>query len=130
MENKKFSFLDIKTIKKYYKLADYYKVSEIARGLKKAKTSDKGFLEVYKKNSDKEKIKNIPLKKTNPQGANWYNTRINRIKAKLGQMKTMNIKFFHEDGKLKGLPTKMHVILIMWAYSPYPEKLKNIKINL
>ena len=42
MENKVF-FFRYKNIKKYYKLADYYKVSEIARGLKKAKTSDKGF---------------------------------------------------------------------------------------
>ena len=35
--------------------------------------------------------------------------------------------FFHKDGKLKGLPTKMHTILIMWAYSPYEAKIKKIK---
>ena len=35
-------------------------------------------------------------------------------------MKSMNIKYFDKDG----VPTKMHVILIMWAYSPYVDKLK------
>ena len=38
----------------------------------------------------------------------------------------MKLKYFHEEGKLKGLPTKMHTILIMWAYSPYEAKLKSI----
>jgi hypothetical protein len=41
-------------------------------------------------------------------------------------MKSQHISFFHQDGKLKGLPTKMHTILIMWAYSPYENKIKEI----
>ena len=67
------------------------------------------------------------MRKDKPDGANWEKTRINRINAKLGQMKSFNIDFFHKSGPLKGLPTKMHTILIMWAYSPYPSKIKTIK---
>ena len=46
----------------------------------------------------------------------------------MGQMKSMKIDYFHKDGDMKGLPTKMHVILIMWAYSPYEKELKNLKM--
>ena len=63
-------------------VAKYYKISEVARGIKKAKTSDKGFLEVFKKNSDSKKLKDIPVKSSNPDGANWYDTRNNRLNAK------------------------------------------------
>ena len=124
-----YKFIDINLIKYFDKLAKYYKISEIARGLKKAKTTDKGFLQVFKKNSDAKKLKDIPVKSTNPDGANWYDTRNNRLNAKIGQMNKMKLKYFHDDGKLKGLPTKMHTILIMWAYSPYIEKLNYIKKN-
>ena len=37
-----------------------------------------------------------------------------------------NIDYFHKSGDMKGMPTKMHVILIMWAYSPYEKKIKAI----
>ena len=50
----------------------------------------------------------------------------NRLKAKIAQMKRQKIDYFHKFGKMKGLPTKMHLILIMWAYSPYETKLKKI----
>ncbi len=124
-----YKFIDIKLVKHFDKLAQYYKISEVARGIKKAKTSDKGFLEVFKKNSDSKKLKDIPIKLSNPDGANWYDTRNNRLNAKLGQMNKMKLKYFHEEGKLKGLPTKMHTILIMWAYSPFVKELNYIKKN-
>lgn len=126
---KEIKFLDISLVKYFDKLAEYYNISEVARGLKKAKTTDKGFLEVFKKNSDSKNLKNIPVKASNPNGANWYDTRNNRLNAKLGQIKKMNLKLFHDEGNLKGLPTKMHTILIMWAYSPHDKMLKNIKKN-
>lgn len=125
-----FKFLDIKLIKKFYNLANEYKVSEVCRGIKKPKTTDKGFLEIYSKIKNPIDLKNIPVRKNNPDGSNWYQTRENRLKAKIGQIKSQKIEYFHKKGDLKGLPTKMHVILIMWAYSPYEEKLKNLKINI
>lgn len=111
----------------YDKLAEHYNISRRARGLEKPLTTDYGFLEIYKKNSDAKKLKNLPVRADKPNGANWEKTRINRINAKKGQMKSFKIDYFHKSGPLKGLPTKMHTILIMWAYSPYPSKIKTIK---
>ena len=128
LDYNKFNFLNIKLIEKFYPLADRYKVSEICRGLKKPKTTDKGFLEVYKTVNHPDELKKIPVKKSKKNGANWFDTRINRLNAKIGQMNTMNIDYFHKDGTMKGLPTKMHTILIMWGYSPYKDKLKKITI--
>jgi len=122
--DKKYPFLDHSLIDYYQKLASYYQISKVARGLEKPKTTDKGFLQVYTPSIKEEDLKNIPVRKNNPSGANWYQTRVNRICAKLGQMKSQNIPYFYDEGKLKGLPTKMHTILIMWAYSPYADKLK------
>ena len=124
-----FKFLNYNLIKKFLKLAEYYKISEIARGKKKAGTTDKGFLEIYKNIKKPDELKNIPVRKDNPNGANWFKTRENRLNAKLGQMKKMNLDFFHKDGKLKGFPTKMHTILIMWGYSPFESKIKKIEIT-
>ena len=43
-----YPFLKLSLIKKYEKLAQYYNVSKVARGLLNPKTSDKGFLVIYK----------------------------------------------------------------------------------
>lgn len=118
-------FLPYKIVKKFIPLADYYGISKCARGLEKCKTSDKGFLEIYSKIKNINELEKIPIKKDKPNGANWLQTRNNRVKAKLGQMKKMNIPLY-----VDGIPSKMHVILIMWAYSPDPNienSLKNIK---
>lgn len=122
-----FPYLSRSIINYYDKLAEYYNISRRARGLDKPITTNVGFLNVYQKNSDAKKLSKCPVRKDKPNGATWEKTRINRINAKMGQMKSQNIPFFHESGKLKGLPTKMHTILIMWAYSPYENKIKNIK---
>ena len=126
--NKKFKFLKMDLIKKFYPLFNKYKVAEVCEELKKFKTTDKGFLEVYSKVEKQDELKKIPVRKDKPDGVNWYKTRENRLKAKIGQMKRQKLDYFHKSGKMKGLPTKMHVILIMWAYSPYETKLKNLKI--
>ena len=108
-------FLPYKLVHKFEKLADYYNISRGARGLEKPKTSDEGFVRVYEKYSNSKKLEKIPIKKSNPNGANWLQARNNRVRAKLGQMEKMGIPWFDKNG----LPTKMHTILIMWAFSPF-----------
>lgn len=117
-------FLPYNLVHKYEKLAEFYNISRGARGLEKPVTSDEGFVRVYEKNKKPELLEKIPVKKSKPNGANWLQTRNNRVRAKLGQMTKMNIPWFDKNG----LPTKMHTILIMWAFSPYENKLK--KLNL
>lgn len=125
------NWLPYSLVHKFEKLADYYNISRGARGLEKPTTSDEGFVRIYEKvKGNYKKLKNIPLRKDKPDGANWYQMRNVRVKAKSGQMKTMKIPLYHTSGKLKGLPTKMHTILIMWAYSPDEKNIKNIGNNL
>ncbi len=133
---KELPYLDLKTINAFEKLAEYYNVSRKARGLEKPTTSDEGFLVVYRKLKSAKKLKDIPCRKDKPEGVKWDRKREIEVFGKLGQSKRMKIPLFHKEGLLKGLPTIIHVNMIMWAYSPDPKKLKeslkilkNIKLN-
>lgn len=121
-----YKFLPYSLVHKYEKLADYYGISKTARGIEQPKTTDYGFVRVYEKARTPEKLEKIPVKKDSPKGANWRQTRNNRVAAKLGQMKKMKISFYGDDG----LPTKMHTILIMWAYSPDEKKIEKIDLKV
>jgi hypothetical protein len=118
-------FLPYSLVHKFEKLANFYGISKGARGLEQPKTSDEGFVRVYEKNPSAKKLEAIPVKKSNPKGLNWLRNRNNRVRAKLGQLKKMDIAWFTKEG----LPTKMHTILIMWAYSPYQKKLEKIDLK-
>ena len=113
-------YLPLPIIKKFEKLAEYYNISRKSRGLEKSIKSDYGFLEIYKKvKGDKKKLRNLPIKKDNPDGDTWDRYRNSFCKRRISMIKYhKNYKMYHTEGKLKGLPTPMHVVLIMWAYSP------------
>ena len=120
-------YLPLSLVNSYEKLADYYNVSRKARGLEKPTTSNEGFLVVYRKiKGNGSLMKNIPCKKTKVNGVNWDRKRAIEVYGKLGQSQRMKLDLFHKSGDLKGLPTKIHINMIMWAYSPYPTKLKKI----
>ena len=72
--SKQYPYLSRKLIDYYDKLAEHYNISRRARGLEKPLTTDKGFLQVYLKNSDAKKLKNCPVRKDKPDGANWENS--------------------------------------------------------
>jgi hypothetical protein len=109
-------------------LADYYNISRKARGLEKPTTSDKGFLEIWRQvKGDKKKLRNYPVKSKLPNGQTWDKQRNNYIIRRLSMMKNAKDKLYYEKGIDKGLPTKLHVNMIMWAYSPdYKNVLNNI----
>ena len=124
---KKLAYLPLSIVNSYEKLAQYYNVSLKARGLEKPTTSDEGFLVVYRKvKGNGELMKTIPCKKDKKDGVHWDRKREIEVSGKLGQAKSMKLDFFHKTGLLKGLPTVIHVNMIMWAYSPYPSKLKKL----
>jgi hypothetical protein len=125
--NKKLPYLPLALVNSYEKLADYYNVSRKARGLEKPTTSNEGFLVVYRKVKGNERLmKNIPCRKNKVNGVNWERKRAIEVYGKLGQAQRMKLDFFHKSGILKGLPTKIHINMIMWAYSPYGSKLKKL----
>lgn len=122
-EDMSYPFLPIETIKSYEKLADIYKVSEVARGLKKGTKTDQGFLKILKSVSHPNKLQYIPVKIKNPQGQDYWSYRISFINSRLGQMKKAKTPLFYTEGKFKGLPTKQHVILILHGFSPLAKSL-------
>ena len=125
--NKKLPYLPLVLVNSYEKLANYYNVSRKARGLEKPSTSNEGFLVVYRKiKGNGSLMKNIPCRKNKASGVNWERKREIEVYGKLGQSQRMKLDLFHKSGVLKGLPTKIHINMIMWAYSPYPTKLKKI----
>lgn len=113
-----YKFLPLSTVIKYEKIAEEYGVSEVARGLIPSTKTDEGFLKVYKRVKKPHKLQYIPIKQSRPQGQDYYSFRNSFIKSRLGQMKASNAPLFYKEGKYKGLPTKQHIILIMYAYSP------------
>ena len=124
---KKLPYLHLELVNSYEKLAEYYNVSRKARGLEKPTTSDEGFLVVYRKvNGNGNLMKNIPCKNSKKNGVVWERKRIIEVLGKVGQAKSMKLDYFPKEGPLKGLPTVIHVNMIMWAYSPYPNKLKKV----
>ena len=97
-------------------------VEQALRVLKRKLQRD-GFFKIIKLKNTYEKPSE-KKKRILQENINWNDKRDNQVKAKYNLMKKMKYKFFHNKGNLKGLPTKLHVNLIMWAYSPYPDILK------
>jgi len=67
-----YKLIPLKIVKIFESLANYYDISRKSRGLEKPTKSDKGFLQLYKKLNGKwEKMKSLPVKKSNPNGEKW-----------------------------------------------------------
>jgi hypothetical protein len=118
-EDSNYKFLSLEQIAKYEKIAEIYKVSEVARGIKKGTKTDKGFLQMYKEVQGKSsKLQYIPVKIYKPEGQDYWSYRIGFINSRIGQIKKANTPLYYTYGKYKGLPTKQHIILILHGYSP------------
>lgn len=115
----RFKYLPLSKVKKFIKLAKERGVSKVARGEVQSKQTDLGFIEAYKKvNGSISKMKSFPVKRTNPDGQTWNERREAFVARHLTQMRRNNIPLFEKSGKYKGTPTRQHLALIMWAYSP------------
>lgn len=123
-----YAYLPLELVKKYEKLAEFYDISHVARGIKPATKSDEGFLVVYKRvGGDVAKLRSIPIFKTRGlDGSMNYDVyREKFLNSRLGQIKYGKTPLFNESG----LPTIQHTIMIMHAYSPEPAKIrKNAKL--
>ena len=123
-EEKKYPFLPYSKILQYEPLAAEYEVSEVARGIKKGTKTDEGFLKVLKDQKGKAyKLQYIPVKKSRPEGQDYWSYRITFLNSRTGQIKKGKTPLFYTDGKFKGKPTKQHIICIMHGYSPVPNKI-------
>jgi hypothetical protein len=72
-------------------------------------------------------MKNLPVKKKNPNGENWEHHRSDYCHRRLSMINRIKN---YELYDLDGLPTIMHLNMLMWASSPdYKNILKNYKKN-
>jgi hypothetical protein len=118
-----FDYLAINIVNKLEAFANYYNISRKARGLEKPTTSDKGFLPVYREiKGDYAKLRTMPVKASKLDGQTWDKQRNNYLVRRVHMLKNAGYGLYTETG----LPTILHVNMMMWAYSPDPA-MKNIK---
>lgn len=102
MLDNKYAFLPLTTIEKYVPLMEVQNVSEVAR-------SKRGFLTAY------QRARGEPAHLLD----HWYTRRDGFIARHMAQVIGNDEDLFGKDG----LPTRRHLALIAWAYSPQPKKL-------
>lgn len=119
-------YLPVSIINKLEPLAEFYNISRKARGLEKPTTSDEGFLKVYRRIKNIAQLRTMPVKAANPTGETWDKHRNNYIFRRLSMLKNAGPEYglYHTSGPLTGLPTVLHVNMIMWAYTPDKNLLK------
>jgi hypothetical protein len=104
------SWLSLKTVQFFEKLAEQQKVSVVARG-------KNGFIEHYKATNGKPyRLHNIMYS----ANQSWWQRRRHFVRRHLAQANNRNEKLWRPDGQ----PTRRHLALIMWAYSPDPHGLE------
>lgn len=119
-------YLSLDVVNELEALAEYYDISRKARGLDTSTKSDKGFLQVYREVKGNEKmLRTIPIKASNPGGITWDKYRNQYLTRRKTMLKNAGYGLYHTSGELKGLPTKLHVNMIMWGYSPDKKKISS-----
>lgn len=104
-----YPFLSVDEIARWIPLMRDLGVSEVAR-------SERGFLTAYQ---DAKTPGGLPEE--------WVQKRNAYIARRLGQMDAQATPLFFERGTHRGLPTRAHLSLIAWAYSPDPSGLAAIR---
>ncbi len=94
-----YRFLPLSTVRKWIPLMEVRRVSEVAR-------SPRGFLTVYREAGGRPA--NLP--------DHWHTKRAGFIARHMAQVIGNDEDLFGKDG----LPTRRHLALIAWAYSPRP----------
>ncbi len=113
-------YVSTSMINKMERLAEFYNISRKARGLEKPVKSDEGFLKVYRRIKNTAQLRTLPVKASNPDGETWDKHRNNYIFRRLSMLHNAgpNYGLYHTKGPLLGLPTILHVNMLMWAYTP------------
>lgn len=113
----KYEWLNLSIIDKYESLINEYNIKD-----------KYNFLRLYKKlEGSPYKMQYILIDKNRADYYDYWSYRNHVIKKILNKMKLSNIPLFHKTGKNKNSPTKEHLTLIMYAYSP-SKKLNNIQV--
>ncbi|XP_047098808.1 uncharacterized protein LOC124712540 [Schistocerca piceifrons] len=113
-----FSYLPLETVDAYKPLAQRYGV--FVEG-------EKSFLHVYKEaEGDHKKLRQLKVDKDDENGITWDIHRNKNLKEISTRIKTEHLPLFETDIEYRGLPSKEHVEMIQWGYSPEVTKIKKL----
>ena len=119
-------YLSLDVVNELEALAEYYDISRKARSFDTSTKSDKGFLQVYRQVGGNEKmLRTIPIKASNPDRITWDKYRNQYLTRRKTMLKNAGYGLYYTSGELKGMPTKLHVNMIMWGYSPDKKKISS-----
>ena len=105
-----FKYLKLKTVNDALPLIVAQNVSAVAR-------SRRGFIRAYRMvNGNSKRLKNVLAP---GRLETWDERRDNFIRRHLAQARANDETFWRD-----GLPTRRHLALVAWAYSPTPSKLR------
>ena len=96
------------------------KVSLVARGKKKSSRTKEGFIEAY--SMTKGSVRKMQTRLTGQSDQTWGKRRDEFIARHLKQMRKNDT--YKSGWKPNGEPTRRHLGLIAWAYTPSPKRLK------
>lgn len=105
-----FSYLPLETVVGYKPLAEHHGIEEF------------GFLLAFKEvDGDLKRLRN---KKVLDESITWDVYRNRNLKFINMSINENYLPMYETDGELRGLPTKEHVQLILWGFSPEQTKVK------
>ena len=93
-------------------------VSEVARGERPSSQSDGGFFETSKSvDGSIERLREMPIRKSQPDGQTWWQRRANFCKRHRAQMLSKGEPLIETKGRFKGTPRRRELGMIMWQCS-------------
>lgn len=114
---KKYNWMDLEDVLRAVPSMMEQGVSEVARGKKKSSQSKEGFVQAYiATDGDPERMAE---RSTGWGDQTWAERRLTFIRRHLRQMRQNDS---HSDGWDGDQPTRRHLGLIAWAYTPSPKK--------
>lgn len=122
-----YPFIPLALVNRLEAIAEFYDISLVSRGKIPPNKTDKGFLVVFRNQAhgDPSKLNSLPILAKNPDGNTWDRQRDNYILRRLAMVRRANTNkpggLWVQDGPLTGLPSVLHVNMMMWAYSPDPK---------
>lgn len=123
----RYPFIPLALVNRLEALAEFYDVSLVSRGKIPPNKTDKGFLVVFREQAhgNSGKLASLPILAKNPNGNTWDHQRDNYLLRRLDMIRRAKTNkpggLYVDDGPLAGLPSVLHVNMMMWAYSPDPE---------
>jgi hypothetical protein len=118
MIENEFEWLPLSLVEKFIPLMERYNVSEVARGAKPSAQTREGFIEAYDAvNGLKSKMRK---RETGFSDQTWDERRHAFVSRHMAQIEYRGEPLYQDNGD----PTRHHLSLIAWAYSPDEEGIK------